>query len=66
VRRKFRLKDGISRDGRLQLGIKTFAQTIVKILGGGGSSDQGKLGSTEDNELVKSGCTTGFGGTGLE
>ena len=66
MRRKFRLKDGISRDGRLQLGIKTFARTIVKNSGVGGSSDQGKLGSTEDNGLVKSGCTTGSGGTGLE
>jgi hypothetical protein len=63
VRRKFRLKDGISRDGLLQLGVKTFARTIVKHSGGGGSSDQGKLGSTEDSELVKNVCTTGSGGT---
>ena len=59
VRRKYRLKNGVSQDGRLQLGIKTFTRNTVKISGGGGSSDQSKSG---DYRLGKNGSS----GTGLE
>ena len=43
--RKYRLRDGASRDGRLQLGIKTF--TISQNLGEGGCSGLNVIGSSE-------------------
>ena len=46
--RKYRLRDGASRDGRLQLGIKTF--TVSQNLGEGGSSGLEVKGSTEDRD----------------